>query len=97
MNLPEVLRGFAWLDVYMDTLHLEESVPDLYESVYGQELPSIQIDISEGEPMLLFDLCEMLEKSGYSDLVHEFFSVLVENQIDATSWTMKEVPNRKRP
>lgn len=94
-NLSEVLKAFAWLDVYLDTIKVDVGVPDLYHAVYGQELPSIQIDISDSEPMLLFDLCEILEKNGYEDLVHEFFSVLVENQIDVTSWTMNEIPNKK--
>jgi len=95
INLPEVLKAFAWLDVYLDSIKVEVGVPDLYHAVYGQELPSIQIDISDSEPMLLFDLCELLEKSGYQSLVNEFFSVLVDHQIDVTSWTMYDVPNRK--
>lgn len=97
MNLPEVLKAFAWLDVYLDTLKLDVGVPEIFTAVYGQELPSIQIDISNSEPMLLFDLCEALECNGYKDLVHEFFSLLVENQIEVTSWTIKDVPNRKFP
>ncbi|GAX91432.1 hypothetical protein [Effusibacillus lacus] len=96
MNLPEVLKAFAWLDVYLDSIKIETGVPDLYHAVYGRELPSIQIDLSDTEPMLLFDLCDMLEKNGYQDLVQEFFSLLVEHRIDVTSWTMKDIPNRKR-
>ncbi|BCJ85241.1 hypothetical protein [Effusibacillus dendaii] len=95
LNLPLVLKGFAWLDVYLDTINIDIGVPDLYGAVYGQELPSIQIDISDSEPMLLFDICEMLEKNGFHALVQEFFSLLVENRIDVTSWKMSDIPNRK--
>lgn len=95
INLPAVLQAFAWLDVYLDSLHIEAGVPDLYHAVYGHELPSIQIDISDSKPMLLFELCELLEKNGYQDLVYEFFSVLMDNQIEVTSWTLHDVPDRK--
>lgn len=94
MNLPEVLEGLAWLDVYLDALQLEVGVPDLYSAVYGEELPAIQIDVTDSQPKLLFDICESLERNGYEEIVHEFFTLLMDHQIDVASWTIKEIPHK---
>lgn len=94
MNLPEVLEALAWLDVYLDSLQLEVCVPDLYSAAYGVELPAIKIDITDSEPKLLSDLCDSLERNGYKEIVHEFFTLLMDHQIDFASWTIKEIPHR---
>ncbi|WP_018132582.1 hypothetical protein [Effusibacillus pohliae] len=94
-NLAETLRALAWLDMYLDSIQLGVGVPDLYHAVYGDELPVVEIDITDSEPLLLFEACKLLEKNGFQPLVQELFSVLAEKQRDVTTWTLQQVPNRK--